>query len=161
MGALSRIEVIDRRYEGQHMARNYLSLQSIDTPDGPVWLDMSISKTNMKSAVARVTRRRNGTWWDYRIAGAAWGGHTPIAAVDVQVDGGDWRHATIDEGRGPYSWILWWHTTSDLTPGTHAVASRATDANGRQQPSGEERTERIASGREEFSIWPREIRVSA
>ena len=43
---LSRIEVIDRRYEGQHQVRNYLSLRAVDTPEGPIWLDQSISKTH-------------------------------------------------------------------------------------------------------------------
>lgn len=62
---LGRIEVIDRRYEGQHMARNYLSLRSVPTPEGPIWLDMSISTTNMKSVVARVTRRREQSRWVY------------------------------------------------------------------------------------------------
>ena len=57
---LGRIQVLDRRYEGQHMARNYLAMRSFDTPDGPLWLDTSISKTNMKSVVARVARRQAG-----------------------------------------------------------------------------------------------------
>lgn len=158
---LSRIEVIDRRYEGRHMARNYLSLRAIETPDGPIWLDMSISRTNMKSVVARVTRRRDGGAWEYRIAGAAWGGQTPIDAVHVQIDGGGWRKATIDERHGPYAWILWSLSTGVLTPGTHTVTSRATDTAGRTQPTADERRRSVASGREEFALWPREIVVPA
>lgn len=158
---LSRIEVIDRRYEGQHMARNYLSLRAIETPDGPVWLDMSISRTNMKSAVARVTRRRNGGRWEYRIAGAAWGGQTPIESVDVQIDEGRWQKATIDVRRGKYAWVLWSMTTSELAPGRHTLVSRATDASGRRQPTADERSRLIASGREENSLWSREIQVAA
>ena len=56
---LSRIEVLDRRYEGQHQVRNYLSLRAVDAPEGPIWLDQSISRTHLKSLVARVTRRRS------------------------------------------------------------------------------------------------------
>lgn len=48
-------------------------------------------------------------------------------------------------------------TLPELTPGKHMVVSRATDATGRQQPTAAERGEQIASGREEFSMWPREI----
>jgi DMSO/TMAO reductase YedYZ molybdopterin-dependent catalytic subunit len=158
---LSRIQVIDRRYEGQHMARNYLSLRSVDTPDGPVWLDMSISKTNMKSVVARVTRRRAGGQWDYKISGPAWGGQNVIRAVDVQIDGGAWQAATLEPPRGRYAWRLWSLTTRNLTPGKHTVVSRATDVNGTQQPTAEERRTRIASGREDFSMWVREIEVMA
>src|SRR4029450_12470821 len=47
---LSRIEVLDRRYEGQHMARNYLSLRAVETPDGPVWLDTRPSAAQQKLA---------------------------------------------------------------------------------------------------------------
>lgn len=158
---LSRIQVIDRRYEGQHMARNYLALRAYDTPDGPLWLDTSISKTNMKSIVARVTRRRRGTASEYKVTGPAWGGQVPIAAVDVQIDGGEWRRATLEAPRGRYAWRLWSLTVNDLAPGKHTVVSRATDANGMHQPTAEERRKKIASGREDFSMWVREILIEA
>ena len=158
---LSRIQVIDRRYEGQHMARNYLALRSYETPDGPLWLDTSISKTNMKSVVARVSRRKAGADWAYKISGPAWGGQVPIAAVDVQIDGGRWQRATLEPSRGKYAWRLWSLTTNGLTPGPHTLHSRATDVNGTTQPTDEARRASVASGREDFSIWTREISVGA
>jgi DMSO/TMAO reductase YedYZ molybdopterin-dependent catalytic subunit len=158
---LSRIEVIDRRYEGQHMARNYLALRSFDTPGGPIWLDTSISKTNMKSVVARVVRRRVGQHWEFRISGPAWGGQVPISHVDVQMDGGLWQRATLEAPRGQYAWRLWSLTTKNLSAGVHTLAARATDVNGRTQPTSEERRKSIASGREDFSIWVREITVTS
>jgi DMSO/TMAO reductase YedYZ molybdopterin-dependent catalytic subunit len=157
---LGRIEVLDRRYEGQHMARNYLALRSIETPDGPMWLDTSISKTNLKSIVARVVRRKAGSGWEYRITGPAWGGPAPIQHVDVQVDEGEWQPAALEPPRGKYAWRLWNFRIRDLAPGKHTLASRATDVNGRVQPTAEERRKSIASGREDFSIWIREISVS-
>src|SRR6202040_932873 len=54
---LTRIELIDRPYEGRHMARNYQSLRAVKSPEGTLWLDSSISRNNLKSVVARVTRR--------------------------------------------------------------------------------------------------------
>lgn len=156
---LGRIHVLDRRYEGQHMTRNYLAVRAVDTPDGPMWLDTSISKTHMKSVVARVTRRRAGRGWEYRITGPAWGGAVPIAHVDVQIDDGPWQRASLEPPRGQYAWRLWSLTVQDLTPGPHTVRSRATDAEGRQQPTPEERRNTIASGREDFSIWTRPILV--
>jgi DMSO/TMAO reductase YedYZ molybdopterin-dependent catalytic subunit len=156
---LDRIHVLDRRYEGQHMTRNYLAVRAAETPDGPLWLDTSISKTNMKSVVARVTRRRSGGGAEFRITGPAWGGQTPIAHVDVQIDDGPWQRAELEASRGPYAWRLWSLTVKDLRPGAHTVHSRATDTNGRMQPTPEERRKRIASGREDFAIWTREIAV--
>ena len=158
---LSRIQVIDRRYEGQHMARNYLALRAYETADGPMWLDTSISKTNMKSVVARMTRRKAGSEWEYRISGPAWGGSVPIAAVDVQIDDGPWQRATLEPSRGKYAWRLWSLTVKGLTPGPHTLHSRATDANGTMQPTDAARRTTIASGREDFSIWTREISISA
>jgi len=157
---LSRIEVLDRRYEGQHQVRNYLSLRAVDTPEGPIWLDQSISKTHMKSIVARVTRRRSGEGWAYRISGPAWGGQVPIERVDVQIDNGPWQKATLDPIKGKYAWRLWALEVKDLAPGKHAVVSRAVDANGAIQPTDEERRTRIASGREDNTQWVREILVS-
>jgi DMSO/TMAO reductase YedYZ molybdopterin-dependent catalytic subunit len=156
---LGRIHVLDRRYEGQHMTRNYLAVRSVDTPDGPMWLDTSISKTNMKSVVARVTKRRAGADSEIRITGPAWGGQVPISHVDVQIDDGPWQRAALEPSRGPYAWRLWSLTVKNLAPGTHKVHSRATDTNGKMQPTANARRQSIASGREDFSIWTREIRI--
>ena len=156
---LGRIEVLDRRYEGQHQVRNYLSLRSVATPDGPLWIDTSISKNRLKSVVARVTRRRHDGQWMYRVSGPAWGGQTPIAKVEVQIDGGEWQLATLDARRAKYGWVLWSWGTQNLAPGTHTLVSRAIDANGKVQPTKAERDAEIASGREDNSQWPREIRV--
>lgn len=165
---LGRIEVLDRRYEGQHQVRNYLSLRSVQTPEGPMWIDTSISKNRLKSIVARVTRTKQGADWHYRIAGPAWGGQSPIAKVEVAIDGGPWQGATIDPlppearrlpSRAKYGWVLWSFTVPNLAPGTHKVVSRAIDAQGKVQPTKAERDAEIASGREDNAQWTREIHV--
>jgi DMSO/TMAO reductase YedYZ molybdopterin-dependent catalytic subunit len=157
---LSRIEVIDRRYEGQHQVRNYLSLRAVETPDGPIWLDQSISRTHLKSLVARVTRRAAGGGWTYRISGPAWGGRVPIDRVDVRIDHGPWQPATLDPETGKYAWRLWSLAANDLAPGVHTVVSRAIDVNGTVQPTPDERRRQIASGREDNTQWVREIEVA-
>lgn len=157
---LSRIEVLDRRYEGQHQVRNYLSLRAVETPDGPIWLDQSISRTHMKSIVARVARRRAGAGWTYRISGPAWGGRVPIDRVEVRLDDGPWQRATLEPVKGKYAWRLWALEVNDLAPGAHTVVSRAVDATGMVQPTDEERRRRLASGREDNTQWVREILVA-
>jgi DMSO/TMAO reductase YedYZ molybdopterin-dependent catalytic subunit len=158
---LSRIHVLDRRYEGQHMTRNYLAVRTVETAEGPLWLDTSISKTHMKSVVARVARSRSGADWVYRITGPAWGGPVPVAAVDVQIDNRPWQRATLEPARGRYAWRLWSLTVRNLGAGPHTLASRATDVDGRMQPTSDERRTRIASGREDHSIWTREVSVAS
>src|SRR5438552_15764869 len=76
---LTRIEVLDRRYEGTHMARNYHTIR-----DDGMLIETSISKTHVKSVVARVTRRKDPAGlYVYKIAGAAWGGPSPVKSVEV------------------------------------------------------------------------------
>lgn len=157
---LSRIHVLDRRYEGQHQVRNYLSLRTAETPAGPVWLDTSISRNRLKSLVARVTRRRAGGRWQYTASGVAWGGQETITGVDVQLDGGAWQAATLDSRRGKYAWVMWSLALPELGAGTHRVVSRARDAKGALQPTAEQRRAEIASGREDNAMWTREILVA-
>ncbi len=156
---LSLIYVLDRRYEGQHMVRNYLSLRSIHTAQGEIWLDTSISRTRLKSVVARVARRKAGNGYEYRISGPAWGGSIPIGKVEVRIDDGPWRAATITDKRGKYAWMLWSIDWPNPAPGKHTLVSRAIDANGRIQPTPEELQKEIASGRENNSQWPRTVMI--
>src|SRR5260370_40372945 len=49
-----------------------------------------------------------------RIHGAAWGGESPLARVDVSADGGRrWRPATLGRDQPPDAWRVWQLT---LTP---------------------------------------------
>lgn len=157
---LTRIEIIDRRYEGRHMARNYHSLRALETPEGTSWLDTSISKNNLKSVVARVTRREIGNRFVYRISGAAWGGGSRIQEVEVRVDDAGWRTAQIDHRSEPYGWLLWSREWPDARPGRHTLISRAINAGGEVQPTREQLRKRLASNREDNSQWQRAIIIS-
>ncbi len=57
--------------------------------------------------------------------------------------------------------MLWSWQAADLAVGTHTIVSRAIDANGRVQPTREERDREVASGREDNSQWTREFRIDA
>jgi DMSO/TMAO reductase YedYZ molybdopterin-dependent catalytic subunit len=126
---LDRIDVIDTRWMGHFMARDYVTIREEQRDGQPVWTETSVGKALLKSAPARVTRKDGA----HRIMGAAWG--APIASVEVQVDGGAWMPATIDEGAGfDYAWKLWSINWPNPTPGEHTVTSRATDSAGAVQP---------------------------
>ena len=154
---LTRIEIIDRRYEGRHMARNYQSLRAVKSLDETLWLDTSISRNNLKSVVARVTRRRIGGRFEYKIAGAAWGGSAKINRVEVQVDAGPWQPAAIGQRDADSAWLLWSFDWNDATPGLHSVVSRATNALGEIQPTREEMREKLIGNREDNSQWRRPV----
>lgn len=159
---LTRIELMDRRYEGPHMSRNYHTLHVLPgTSPEAIVAETSISRTRLKSVVARVTRRRRDGAWAYRVAGAAWGGPAPIERVEVSVDRGPWREARIEERRGRYAWLLWTFDWEGARPGRHTLCSRAIDAVGRTQPSADEWSGTIRSARENNSQWEREIVLPA
>jgi DMSO/TMAO reductase YedYZ molybdopterin-dependent catalytic subunit len=128
---LDRIEVIDTRFAGHFMARDYVTIREEQRDGQPVWTETVVGKALLKSAPARVTRKDG----KYRIAGAAWGG--PIASVEVRVDGGPWMLATITEGGGgsAYSWKFWALDWGSPPAGEHTVTSRATDTAGNIQPA--------------------------
>ncbi len=71
---------------------------------------------------------------DYRIVGAAWG--APISGVEVQIDGGEWMPATIDEGQEvDTAWSIWSLEWGQPADGEHSISSRAIDVDGNVQPA--------------------------
>jgi DMSO/TMAO reductase YedYZ molybdopterin-dependent catalytic subunit len=147
---LNRILVLDRRYEGRHMARNYHSIQ---TAANGLVLETSISRNRLKSVVARV----EGTAGKCRFSGAAWGGQYPIDQVQIRLDQQRWQNAAMSRTSHPHAWTLWEFDWHDAASGTHDIVSRAIDARGVIQPV---RSEFISS-REDNAQWPRRFVVAA
>ncbi len=127
---LERIELWPRRYAGRFMAKDYVTIRE-ETRDGETfWTQSTVGRTLIKSVPAKVTRTDS----KYRIVGAAWG--APIARVEVQIDGGPWRPATIDQSeQAEFAWKVWSLDWQDPAPGEHTVTSRAIDTAGQVQPA--------------------------
>ena len=127
---LQRIEVRDTRFMGRFMARDYVTIRDEQRDGQTEAVETSVGRSLLKSAPARVTRKDG----QYRIVGASWG--APIARVEVQVDGGPWRSATIDRSeQGKFAWSFWSIDWPNATPGEHTITSRAIDMQGTVQPS--------------------------
>jgi DMSO/TMAO reductase YedYZ molybdopterin-dependent catalytic subunit len=157
---LHHIVVLDRRYEGQHMARNYHAVRQLEDEQDALLLETSISRTLLKSVVARVTRKFVSGKPVYTVSGAAWGGAHPLARVELRVDEGEWRQADIYEDGGQYAWSLWRIDWPNASPGAHTLVSRAVDIEGNLQPEREERNQTQFSAREDNAQWPRRIVIS-
>ncbi len=70
------------------------------------------------------------------IAGVAWQQHVGIAKVEVQVDDGAWREATLATAISDDTWVQWsipWQAEK----GSHRIRCRATNAKGEQQTDAE------------------------
>jgi DMSO/TMAO reductase YedYZ molybdopterin-dependent catalytic subunit len=66
------------------------------------------------------------------IAGVAWAQHRGIRKVEVQVDDGPWRTATLAAWSNPDTWRQW-RLDWDAPHGTHNLSVRATDGTGAVQ----------------------------
>lgn len=160
---LQRIELRDRRYMGRFMGRDYVTVRGERHGDEVVFVESSVTRMQLKSIVARITRVNAGagSLIPVRAYGAAWDDGTGIARVDVKVDDGPWQEATLDdEPRAPHSWLFFSIDLGELRPGRHTVVSRAIDVNGRIQPSSED--DEIALKKtywEANQQWPREIEL--
>ena len=77
------------------------------------------------------------------VAGVAWRPHIGIAKVEVRLDGGPWQEAALGAEYNIDTWRMW-HTTFDVSPGSHQVSVRATDNSGYIQT--EQRTGTLPDG---------------
>lgn len=66
------------------------------------------------------------------IGGVAWAQHRGVGEVEVSVDGGKWRTATLGPDVGVDYWRQW-YLPWDATAGLHRLAVRATDRKGDRQ----------------------------
>jgi DMSO/TMAO reductase YedYZ molybdopterin-dependent catalytic subunit len=131
---LDRIEVIDRRFTGRFMARDYVTFREQTVGGETVWTFTNVGRGRLKSAPAKVVRRGN----QHSVVGVAWG--APIARVEVSIDGGPWQPTTMcGTGRSASSrglaWRFWTYQWGQPAPGSHTVASRAIAVDGAVQPA--------------------------
>jgi len=132
---LNRVDVLDRRFMGKWMAREYVTIRGEERPGGATnWRETSVCNINVKSIAARVVKRADGV---HRVTGAAWSDGTPLTKVEVKVDDGPWMPAVLERKpvRVRFTWSFWHFDWKDAAPGEHTVVSRATDEDGRVQPS--------------------------
>jgi len=161
---LRRIEIRDRRYMGRYMGRDYVTVRGERHGDEVVFIETSVNRMNLKSIVARITRQptQNGVV-PAKAYGAVWSDGTAVKQVEVKVDNGKWKPATLDkEPRSKHCWTFFSIDLGDLKPGPHTVVSRGIDVNGRVQPSSED--DEIALKKtywEAYQQWPREIELKA
>jgi DMSO/TMAO reductase YedYZ molybdopterin-dependent catalytic subunit len=127
---LKRIEVRDRPFRNQFMARDYVTIREEEHNGETVWAETLVGPALLKSAPARVTSKDGS----YRISGAAWG--APIAKVEVKIDDGPWQEATIDHSEeSDFAWKIWYLDWDKPAPGEHTITSRAIDTSGQVQPA--------------------------
>ena len=132
---LTRIELVDHRYAGRFMGRDYVNIREQQRGDQTVWTFTTVGPIRLKSAPAKVTRT-NDRYSDHgRGLGSADSGSRGSDRY------GPWLPASLDTpgsdaapGRG-YAWRFWTLDWGRPASGDHNVRSRAIDIDGNVQPA--------------------------
>jgi DMSO/TMAO reductase YedYZ molybdopterin-dependent catalytic subunit len=127
---MNHIQIQDRRFMGRFMARDYVTLIERKDGDQTIWEETSVSRIQLKSMVARLTRSGNRLL----ATGFALNDGTPLRSIEVRLDNGPWQAAALDRQNTKYSWKLFTCDFAAPAAGDHTIVSRVTDVNGAVQP---------------------------
>lgn len=102
------------------------------------WTDRGWSELGPIKLQSRIDVPRQGqsaTAGAVVIAGVAWHQHVGIEGVEVQLDDGEWREATLATAISDDTWVQWHYEWADAPSGTHTARVRAIGADGEVQTS--------------------------
>jgi DMSO/TMAO reductase YedYZ molybdopterin-dependent catalytic subunit len=129
---LREIEVIDRPFDGLQQASSY-HFRTVPGERGEPCRLMRVNSLMAPPGIPDFYNRRRAVQPGLlRIAGRAWSGSAPIAAVEL-CDNGVWRSAVVAPPQAPHAWQAW-HVDWPAEPGEHELACRAADEQGNRQP---------------------------
>jgi len=134
---LTRIEVLDREYDGFFMKTAYRHPGRPVVPGTPVKPEEMhpVAAMRVKSVIGGPLHGARLGAGAMRVHGAAWSGESPVTLVEVSTDGGrTFRPAVLGRDRAPFAWRLWETTWSPSRPGYYTLMARARDASGDVQP---------------------------
>ena len=111
-----------------------LELTTLEAFDG-YWVPLGWAKEAPILTQSRIDRPHGGDQIDagsYAFAGLAWAPDRGVSKVEVQVDDGEWREASLSAPISDTTWLQW-RVDWDAATGDHRVRVRATDGNGETQ----------------------------
>jgi hypothetical protein len=154
---LANIHLQADPYLGKFQARWYRTLRGETIGGETKWTETAVTHMQLKSFIARVTR--SGA--DCKVLGVALHDGTPIKSIEVRIDDGPWQPATLETSTAgsKYSWKLFTYIWKGATPGEHTLVSRATDVNGKVQPTEEDLANK-KTFLEDNSQHPRKIKIA-
>lgn len=130
---LARIVVTARPFHGYDQTTDYTIWERRDelptlTP---------ITGIDVKASIARPAGDETvPAGKPYHISGAAWAGEADVTKVEVSTDGGaTWSEAKFLDKARPFCWRRWECTWQNPSAGKQRLLARATDSQGRTQPT--------------------------
>jgi DMSO/TMAO reductase YedYZ molybdopterin-dependent catalytic subunit len=130
---LTRIIVVDKPFGGWWQTIDYSCFKR---EDGLPQL-AAITRMEPKAEIARPTFQEIvAIHKPYRVFGAAWAGESAVAKVEFSADNGAaWKPVNWIAKPAPLTWALWEHAWTPDRPGRARLMVRATDEQGRTQPT--------------------------
>jgi len=132
---LTKITVIDHTFQGVEQKLVYRLQTSSSDSGRPVqekWVNSRIKPPGFPDAISRMRFVPAGP---VPLVGKAWSGFAPIVKVEVSTDDRrTWSPATLSAPVSPFSWVPFEFSWNASQKGETILSSRATDADGNQQP---------------------------
>ena len=132
---LSRIIVTDQPFQGYFQTLEYSTFERWDDIPSLVGLTGNAVKAQIIHPIRGETLASGS---DFMVEGKAWAGEAAISRVEFSGDGGQtWTDARLIGDPVRHAWREWlviWKTPD--RPGHYALMARATDDQGRIQPTG-------------------------
>ena len=130
---LTRIEVLERPFQGFFQNRRYVFINEGET-ERASW--QPVTALRVKSLINRPRHGEVVQSGVYTIKGKAWSGDGEISSVHASVNGGrDWQEAGLVGPTATGAWRQWELPWSVSKPGHYVLMARATDSGGNTQPA--------------------------
>ena len=134
---LTEIKILETEFAGNFMSPGYRFPNQPGKPGEAVKPEDThpLTALSVKSVISGPLEGANLKAGSAGVHGAAWAGEADVVKVEISTDGGaTWNPARLGHEQAHYAWRLW---TYDWKPksGDYTILSRATDSNGRTQPS--------------------------
>jgi DMSO/TMAO reductase YedYZ molybdopterin-dependent catalytic subunit len=134
---LTEIKILESEFAGNFMNPGYrLPNQPVKPGDGVKPEDTHpLTALNVKSVISGPLDGASLKPGKVAVHGAAWAGEADIVKVEVSTDSGaSWNPAVLGHDQAHYAWRLWTYDWK-AKAGDYGILSRATDSQGRTQPS--------------------------
>ena len=128
---LTRIEVLDRPFQGYYQTKKYTVQKQTSGGRETVVVGPMAVKAEIIRPAAGATLGLGTN----RLFGVAWAGEEAVARVGVSTDGGkSWEQAELTGPRARYSWTLWEYLWEVAEAGDYNLLVRAESESGAVQP---------------------------
>ena len=135
---LTEIKVLEAEFAGNFMSPAYRFPNQPVQPGEAVKPEDThpLTALTVKSVIAVPSDGASIKLGRIVVHGAAWAGEADIARVEISTDNGaTWNPATLGHEQSHYAWRLWSYDWKAVKSGDYSICSRATDNQGRVQPS--------------------------